>query len=172
MEKTKTSIIWKMSYRRAKRSEIWESRVVFQYIQGTFGIVASKVILRSFGALAIFFENTISEKHYLFNKSQPNLWKLLLNYLLNGPQKTTVETLEIFKIQIVTIFFSFSLTWEPIGVKISKWYSYKSQPNVFRLVLNFPPNKTTLGIFESLGFRFLTIFIGKTSDSRAKRNEI
>ncbi len=54
MEKSKTSIIWKTSLRRAKRGEIWDSRVVFQHIWGTFGLVAFKVILRSFGALSIF----------------------------------------------------------------------------------------------------------------------
>ncbi len=39
-----------------------------------------------------------------------------------------------------------------MGVKISKRYSsYKSQPKVFKLLLNFLPscpNKTTLGILE------------------------
>ncbi len=54
MEKSKTSIIWTTSDRRAKRSEIWESWVVFQHMWGTFGPVAFKVILRSFGAHSIF----------------------------------------------------------------------------------------------------------------------
>ena len=54
MEKSKTSIIWKKSDRRAKRSEIWDSRVVVQHIWGAFGLVAFKVILRSFRALSIF----------------------------------------------------------------------------------------------------------------------
>ena len=55
MEKSKTSIIWKSSDQRAKRSEIWDSRVVVQHtcIQGTFALVAFKVILRSFSALSI-----------------------------------------------------------------------------------------------------------------------
>ncbi len=39
-----------------------------------------------------------------------------------------------------------------MGVKMSKCcYFYKSQPNVFKLVLNLPPNgrhKTTLGILK------------------------
>ncbi len=35
-------------------------------------------------------------------------------------------------------YFSFSLTWDPMGVKISKCYSsYKLQPKVFKLFLNF-----------------------------------
>ncbi len=41
-----------------------------------------------------------------------------------------------------------------MGVKIFKHYSsYKSQPNIFKLVLNFPLNgthKTMLGIFVIL----------------------
>ncbi len=66
------------------------------------------------------------------------------------------------KIEILTIFFSFSLTWAPLGAKISKRYScYKSQPNFFKLVLNFPPNvphKTMFGNFGIFSFRFLTFF--------------
>ena len=54
-----------------------------------------------------------------------------------------------------------------MGVKISKrYYSYKLQPKVFKLVLNFPPNgphKTTLGIFEILSFCFLTFFFFENS---------
>ncbi len=49
-----------------------------------------------------------------------------------------------------------------MGVKISKRYSsYKSQPNVFKLVLNFLPNgphKIALGIFQIWGFWILMIF--------------
>ncbi len=38
-----------------------------------------------------------------------------------------------------------------MGVKISKRYSYKLQPKVLKLGLNFPPNcphKMTFGIFD------------------------
>ncbi len=49
-----------------------------------------------------------------------------------------------------------------MGAKISKRYSsYKLQPKVLNLFLNFPPNaphKNTLGISEILSFRFLTFF--------------
>ena len=80
-----------------------------------------------------------------------------------------------------------------MGANISKRYSsYQSQPKVFKILPNFPPNgphKTTFGIFESLSFRFLTFFfenikftiiaygdiktsiIWKTSARRAKRSE-
>ncbi len=50
-----------------------------------------------------------------------------------------------------------------MGVKIWKRYSsYKLQPKVFKLILNFPPDcpyKTTLGNFcEIMSFQYLTIF--------------
>ena len=49
-------------------------------------------------------------------------------------------------------YFSLSLTWDPIRTKMSKLYSsYKSQPKVFKLFLNFLPNdphKTTFGVIE------------------------
>ena len=54
MEKSKTSITLEKSDHRAKQSEIWDSRVAIQHIWGTFGLVAFKVILRSFAALLIF----------------------------------------------------------------------------------------------------------------------
>ncbi len=54
-EEIKNSIIWKSSDRRAKWSVNWDSWVVAQHtcIWGIFGLLAFKVILRSFGALAI-----------------------------------------------------------------------------------------------------------------------
>ncbi len=58
--------------------------------------------------------------------------------------------------------FSFSLTWDPMEAKISKCYSYKSQPKVFKLFLNFLPNglhKTAFGIFQILKIELLTNFI-------------
>ncbi len=59
-------------------------------------------------------------------------------------------------------YLSFSLTWGPMGAKISKRYSsYKSQPKVLKLLLNFLPNgphKSTVGIFEILKIEILVIF--------------
>ncbi len=50
-----------------------------------------------------------------------------------------------------------------MGAKISKRYSsYKSQPKVFKLFLNFLPNgphKSMFGIFEILKIEILTNFI-------------
>ncbi len=66
----------------------------------------------------------------------------------------------------------FSLTWDPMGVKISKRYSsHKSQPKVFKLVLNFTPNgphKTTFCILEILSFCCVAIFCSNISDLESK----
>ncbi len=60
-------------------------------------------------------------------------------------------------------YFSFSLTWDHMGAKISKRYSsYKSQPKGFKLFLNFLPNgphKSMFGICEILKIEILTNFI-------------
>ncbi len=59
-------------------------------------------------------------------------------------------------------YITFLLTWDPRGATISKRYSYKWQPKVFKLFLNFLPNdphKTTFGIFEILKIEILTNFI-------------
>ena len=53
MGKPKTSIIWKTSDRRAKRSGIWASGVSIQCTQGTFDASVIKVILGSFGAIRL-----------------------------------------------------------------------------------------------------------------------
>ncbi len=55
MGKPKTSIIWKRSDLRAKLSEIWDPQVVVVHMWHTFDHETLKVILGSFGALAIFF---------------------------------------------------------------------------------------------------------------------
>ncbi len=49
-------------------------------------------------------------------------------------------------------FFSFSLTWDPIGVKISKRCYYKSQPKAFNLFLNFVPNRSSQNYLGFLKF--------------------
>ncbi len=56
-------------------------------------------------------------------------FKLFLSCLPNGLHKTTFGIFENWKFNE---FYSFSLTWDPMGLKISKGYSsYKSQPKVF-----------------------------------------
>ena len=90
-------------------------------------------------------------KRYSSCKLQSKAFKLFLNFF---PTVLTKLRLGFLKIEILTIFFfSFSLTWDPMGAKISKRYSYKLQLKVFKLLLNFFPNgphKTTLGIFKIL----------------------
>ncbi len=59
MEKSITSIILKKKqkktrYRRARQSEIWDSRVVLQHMWDIIGLVPFTVVLRSFGVLSIF----------------------------------------------------------------------------------------------------------------------
>ncbi len=69
------------------------------------------------------------------------LARMLLFFLIFEKKNTGI---------FLRIYF-FSLTCNPVGVKISKrYFSYKSQPKVFKPVLNFPPNgphKITFGIF-------------------------
>ncbi len=81
-------------------------------------------------------------------------------FLPNGHHKTTVGIFKILKIEI--LMNSFSLTWDPMGAKISKRYSsYKSQPKAFKLFLNFllnGPHKTAFGIFKILKIEILMIF--------------
>ncbi len=64
-------------------------------------------------------------------------------------------------------YFSFSLTWDPMGKKISKrYFSYKSQPNVLKLFLNFPPNgphKSTFWYFWNFEFLIFNDFFFENS---------
>ncbi len=46
-------------------------------------------------------------KRYSSYKSQPKGFKLFLNFLPNGPHKTTFGIFEILKIEILMIFLSF-----------------------------------------------------------------
>ena len=59
-------------------------------------------------------------KGYSSYKLQPKVCKLLLDFIPNGPHKITFEIIESLKIESLTIFFLFSLIWDPIGVKILK----------------------------------------------------
>ncbi len=90
-------------------------------------------------------------KRYSSYKSQPKAFKRFLNFLPNGAHKNTVGIFEILKTEILLIFFSFSLTWDPMGAKIAKRYFFflKSILNPFKLFLNFllsgPHRSTALG---------------------------
>ena len=99
-------------------------------------------------------------KRYSSYKSQPKAFKLFLNFCPNGLHKISFGIFEILKIEILTIFFVF-INMGPNGVKISERYSYKSQPNVFKIILNFLPNgphKTSFGNFEIFKIEILMIF--------------
>ena len=51
----------------------------------------------------------------LTNRSRKFSSKNFLNFLLNGPDKTTLEIFEIFKIEILTIFFFVFVNMGPNG---------------------------------------------------------
>ncbi len=67
---------------------------------------------------------------------------------------------EILRLQFFTIFFSFSLTWNPMGGKLSKGYS--SKLNFSKLLLNFllisPDTKILFCILEILSLQFFMNF--------------
>ncbi len=73
MEKPKTSIIWKTSERRTKRSEIWASGVSIQCTQGTFVTSVIKVILGSFGTFPIF-DKAVSPKRLVIERNGVKIW--------------------------------------------------------------------------------------------------
>ncbi len=68
----------------------------------------------------------ISKRYFLY-KSQQKAFKLFLNVLPNVPHKTAFEIFEIL------INFSFSLTLDPMGAKISKRTaeSFQTFPDFF-----------------------------------------
>ena len=105
-------------------------------------------------------------KRYSSYKSQLKFFKPFLNFFLMVLTKLRLGFWN-FENYNFNEFYSFMLTWDPMGAKFSKQITqilqiacYKSQANVLKLVLNFPPNgphKTSFGIFEIYSFWFLTI---------------
>ncbi len=90
---------------------------------------------------------------------QLSLHGFLSNFSCVSPGQYARAFFDFFKRK----HFFFSLTWDPMGAKISKrYFFYKSQPKVFNLFLNFLPNgphNTMFGIFEILKIKILTNFI-------------
>ncbi len=71
----------------------------------------------------IFFTKIFGNENFktlLLLKIIGESFQTFLNFLLIVPHKTTLEIFEILKIEILTIIFSFSLTWDPTGANISK----------------------------------------------------
>ncbi len=87
-------------------------------------------------------------KMLLLPQSLLNLVKLFLNFLLSGPDKSTVLDFWNFELLIFHNIFLFSLSWDPMEAKTSKRYSsLKSRLNLFKLSLNFllsGPHKSTV----------------------------
>ncbi len=96
-------------------------------------------------------------------RSQPNVLKLFLEFLANGPRKATFEILKILKIKIYNDYFFVFVNMEPNGSEIFKTLLLLQ----IATCPEFTPNsshKTTFGIFEILSFRFLTISFSKISN--------
>ena len=122
-------------------------------------------------------------KHYFFYKSKPKFIKFLLNYLLNAPHITAFRIFGILKIEILTILFSFSLTWDSIGnenfktllflqIAANHFQTYfessspppqSSPPNYVGDFLNF--EFTILNEFFVKNFKFTIVFYGETKQS-------
>ncbi len=91
--------------------------------------------------------------------------RFLSNFSCGFPWAIRSDVFLIFEKKFFLIFyeyFSFLLTWDPMGAEISKRYSsYKSQPKLFKHFLNFLPNgphKSMFGIFEILKIEILMNF--------------
>ncbi len=104
-------------------------------------------------------------KHYSSSKSQPNVFKLLLNFLPNGPHKTVFGIFEILKIEILNVFFFIFVNMGP-----SRSKNFKTLLLLQIAAKNFEtcsefatngPHKTMWGIFGILSFPFLTILFRK-----------
>ena len=55
--------ILEMVNRREKRGRVWDSVVLVQHMFGTFDVEVFKVILGTFGALAILPQNRFSKRY-------------------------------------------------------------------------------------------------------------
>ena len=94
-------------------------------------------------------------KLYSSYKSQPRVFTFFLNFLPDGPHKSTVLDFFNFEFAIFNNFSLFCLTWDPMGAKSSKRYS-----SIPQITLEYfeTSHKTSQKKFEILSYRFLTIF--------------
>ncbi len=107
MEKYIKSIIWKTSGRRKKRCEIWDLWVVVQHIWGTFGLVAFKVILGSFGPLAIFPKIRFPKNVTSTNQSRDFRISPELSSQWSSRNYVNFGFFEILTVEILTFFGRF-----------------------------------------------------------------
>ncbi len=132
-EKPKTPVICKTNDHRVKQWNVGPTGSLYN-TYGSLEVILG-VIQCTWDFLKIQFP-----KHY-FYKLQPKFIKLHPSHLLSGPHTSTFGIFEILKIEILFIFFSIFLNMRPnAGGTNFKILLYKSQPKVFKLVLNFPPN--------------------------------
>ncbi len=155
MVESKISIIWKTSNRRAK---ICDSRVVVEPIWGTFCLVAFKVMWGHSLHLTMFRKYDF-QKSLLLLQITAEIYQMSSEFLFSQwSSQNYVWDLELLGFENWNVNDFFTFTWDPMGVTISKCdSSFKSQPKVFKLFPNFPPNcphKSDFGIFEILSFWF------------------
>ncbi len=72
-------------------------------------------------------------KRYSSHKSQPNVFKLFLNFLSNGPHKTTLWIFEIWKIEILPNFIRFVNMAPYVNENFKTLLLYKSPPTILKL---------------------------------------
>ena len=166
--------LWSIDYRWSNCMDFFQILVVvsvfFSFLKFLFNFFRVFFVFVKMGPYGS------KSKRYSSHKSQPKALKLFLNFLPNGPHKTTcmfgvfvwevkfkrffvffnmgpyesenfrlkgkIEfgIFEILKIEFLTNYIRFGEHGTQIGETISKRYSsYKWQPNVLKLVLNFPP---------------------------------
>ncbi len=102
-------------------------------------------------------------KRYSSYKSHPEVIKLFLKFLPNGPHKTAFGSFEILKIEILMILFFVFANMGPNGSENFKTLLLQSATESFQTFPEFSsgPHKPTFGIFEILSLRFFTIFFRK-----------
>ncbi len=79
--------VWKITGRRAERSEIWDSGILVMHIWCNFDLVVFKVIFGSFGGFVS--KCTVSQKRLVGLRAKRNeiwdsliLWQILVNLTL------------------------------------------------------------------------------------------
>ena len=120
--------------------------------------------LGAFGALAIFMSLLFTKATASYtNHSTAEMYPTSPEFSCQWASQNYVWDFWNFENWNFNELCSFSLTWDPMGAKISKRYSsYNSKSKIFKLVLNCSPNcphKTTLAIFEILEFLIFNYFL-------------